>query len=196
MHRDGYNDQAKAAEHTDGVLQMKRLMVALCLAVLSGGAIAQEGKPGESTAKQTPDATLTLSGGLVGAGIGYSWGHGTLSYHGQEVAFCVHGFALGEVGAANVTAEGKVFNLKSVDDFAGDYLAISTGAAIARGGSSALLKNKHEVLIELTTKTTGLRLYFSADTLRISLAHERGCAPPTAQTPVTPLVRLTARPAE
>src|ERR1700733_15305741 len=103
MHRGGYNDQPKAAEHTDGVLQMKRLTVALCLAVLSGGAIAQEDKPG-SAAKQTPDATLTLSGGLVGAGIGYSWGHGTLSYHGQEVAFCVHGFALGEVGAANVTA--------------------------------------------------------------------------------------------
>jgi hypothetical protein len=68
---------------------MKRLIVALCLAVFSGGAIAQEAEPGGSPAKQTPDATLTLSGGLVGAGIGYSWGHGTLSYHGQEVAFCV-----------------------------------------------------------------------------------------------------------
>jgi hypothetical protein len=151
-------------------IQTQRFMVTLCLALFAGAAAAQAPETPE-----TPDATLTLSGGLVGAGIGFSWGRGTLSYQGQEVAFCVRGFALGEIGAANIKAEGKVFNLKSLDDFAGDYLAISAGASIARGGSSALLKNKHEVTIELTTQNKGLRLDFSANGLRISLAHEKGC---------------------
>jgi hypothetical protein len=155
---------------------VSRIVVAFCLASLFGAAVAQENKPDAAPTEQKPDATLTLSGGLVGAGIGYSWGHGILSYHGQEVAFCVHGVSLGEIGAANITAEGKVFNLKSLDDFAGDYLAISTGATIARGGSSALLKNKREVVIELSSKSVGVRLDFSATTLKISRANERGCS--------------------
>jgi predicted secreted protein len=71
--------------------------------------------------------------------------------------------------------------LKSVDDFPGDYLAISTGAAIAHGGSSALLKNKHEVTIELAAHTKGLRLDFSANSLKISLADSGGrCTSSTA----------------
>ena len=151
-------------------------MIPLCLALLARAGDAQPPTTAAVEPEQAPDATLTLSGGLVGAGIGYSWGHGTLSYHGQSLAFCVHGIALGEIGAANVKAEGKVFNLKSLDDFPGDYLAISTGAAIARGGSSALLKNKHEVTIELTAQTKGLRLDFSANGLRIALEHEKGCS--------------------
>ncbi|HMK86401.1 MAG TPA: hypothetical protein VK437_10620, partial [Steroidobacteraceae bacterium] len=39
----------------------------------------------------SPDATLKLHGGSVAAGIGYVWGHGTLSYQGNEHKFSISG---------------------------------------------------------------------------------------------------------
>jgi hypothetical protein len=88
----------------------------------------------------TLDATVKLSGGVLAAGIGYKWGHGTLYYQGQELKFCIRGLSVGDVGAANLAAEGAVFNLKSLDDFPGKYFALSGGFAIARGESAAILK--------------------------------------------------------
>src|SRR5579871_2054924 len=101
-------------------IQTSPLIICLYLAAMCSAASAQPAT--QRPPEQNPDATLTLSGGLIGAGIGYSWGRGVLSYQGQALAFCVRGIALGEIGAGNVKADGKVFNLKSIDEFAGDYL--------------------------------------------------------------------------
>jgi hypothetical protein len=34
--------------------------------------------------KKTPDGTVRLSEGSVAVGIGWSWGHGTLSFKGKD----------------------------------------------------------------------------------------------------------------
>jgi hypothetical protein len=36
-----------------------------------------------ASAADQPDATLKLSGGSVAAGVGYTWGGGTLTYKGK-----------------------------------------------------------------------------------------------------------------
>jgi hypothetical protein len=36
------------------------------------------------TPQPSLDATVQMSGKLVAAGIGYGWGHGKLSYHGED----------------------------------------------------------------------------------------------------------------
>ena len=42
----------------------------------------------------TPDAVIELSGGSVAAGVGFSWGSGTLIYHGKRYPLKINGFSL------------------------------------------------------------------------------------------------------
>jgi hypothetical protein len=121
-----------------------------------------------------------MSGGLIAVGVGYGWGHGTLSYQGTEQTFCVRGLSLGDVAAASLKAEGLVFNLNSLNDFSGRYFAMSTGVALARGESAALLKNERGVTMQLESKVRGLRFNFAASGLRITLAGQQGCSVPQA----------------
>lgn len=104
-------------------------------------------KDGDETA--VVSGAITISGTLLAAGVGYKWGRGTLFYHGEEVRFCIRGLSIGDVGAAKLAAQGAVFNLTSLDDFPGEYVAISIGSAIARGESAALIKNKRGVTMQL-----------------------------------------------
>jgi hypothetical protein len=112
---------------------------------------------------------------VLAAGLGYSWGHGTLSYQGQQYKFCIRGLSIGDVGAASLDAQGNVYNLKSLEDFAGKYFALSGGFAAVRGESAAIVKNKNGVMMELETLVTGLRFNISATGLKIRLADQQGC---------------------
>src|SRR5512146_1757511 len=68
---------------------------------------------------KAPDATLRLSGGSVAAGVGISWGSGTLTYKDKQYPVEVKGLSVGDVGVTKIEASGKVYNLKSLDDFDG-----------------------------------------------------------------------------
>jgi len=80
--------------------------------------------------------TLNLSGGSVAAGIGYSWGNGTLSYNGKTYPVKVEGLSVGAARVTRVTAKAEVFNLAKIEDFAGNYVAIGIGATVG-GGAGA-----------------------------------------------------------
>lgn len=116
------------------------------------------------------DGTLNLSGGTVAAGIGYSWGHGSLNYAGQSHPFKISGISIVDVGAANISASGRVYNLHSLADFNGNYVAMTAGIAVAGGGSAAYLKNEHGVVIKLHSTDVGLRFALSADGVKVKLA--------------------------
>ena len=47
---------------------------------------------------ETPDAVIELSGGSVAAGIGYTWGSGTLIYQGKRYPLTISGLSLASVG--------------------------------------------------------------------------------------------------
>jgi hypothetical protein len=146
--------------------------ILLLLAPCSGSSVATETP---DTAQISFDATVQMSGTTVAAGIGYGWGHGKLTYHGDEHAFCVHGLEVGDLGVAHLHAEGLVFHLNHLQDFAGKYYAGSMGVAIVGGESAALLKNQHGVTMQLETKEKGLRFNIAASGLRISLARNGRC---------------------
>ena len=74
-----------------------------------------------------PDATLRLSGGSLAAGIGFSWGKGTLTYKGKDYPVSVNGLSLGKVGITGSSAYGEVYNLKKLQDFNGHYHAGGAG---------------------------------------------------------------------
>ena len=119
-----------------------------------------------------PSAYVWLSGGTVAAGIGYSWGHGTLynSKDQKQYKFKISGVSVADVGAAGLNAEGEVYNLTSPADLSGNYSAFTAGVTVIEGGSLAYLKNdKNGVVIKLHSQTGGLRFNLSANGMHITL---------------------------
>jgi len=144
---------------------MRRLViggvaVVSLVAVLAGLAVAQ----GKEAA-----ATLTLSEGSVAAGIGFSWGKGTLSYGGKTYSVKVQGLSVGEVGVTRATAKGDVSNLAKLEDFSGNYVAVGAGATAAGGAGVTVMRNQNGVVIEMTSTTQGASLRLGAEGLRLTL---------------------------
>lgn len=106
----------------------------LCASAYAGD--ADSSAPVADDAK--PDATVTLKGGSVAAGIGYTWGHGDLNYRKSPHEFSIKGASIVDVGATNFTAAGNVYNLKKLSDFSGNYVAAGAGITVAGGQHSDL----------------------------------------------------------
>ena len=136
------------------------IVVGCLMSLLAGLAVGQAKKP---------DATLTLSEGAVAAGIGFSWGKGTLAYKGKKHTVKVEGLSVGEVGVTRATARGNVFNLKNLADFDGNYAAGSAGATLGGGASATAMKNQNGVVIELKSTTQGASLKLAAEGVKLSI---------------------------
>jgi hypothetical protein len=156
---------------------MSRYIQNLAAALLLASAVAQAdpGAPAPTETVGTPDATITISGGVIAAGIGYEWARGTLTYQGQTVPFWIQGISVMDVGAAKISGVGEVFNLTSLAQFEGDYTGSTFGSSVSHGTSIALLKNKSGVTIRARSSISGVRLNFSGNGMRI-----RFSAPPKA----------------
>lgn len=131
---------------------MKRIMGLMTVAVLAlgVGVVRAEDK--------APDATLKLSADSIAAGIGISWGGGTLTYKGKEHPISVSGLSVGDVGITKIEASGKVYNLKKLEDFDGNYTAVVAGATVAGGGSVTAMRNQNGVSVDLVATTQGVKL--------------------------------------
>ena len=138
------------------------------MAVVAVGALVAA-LAGVSSA-QAQKATLTLSDGSVAAGIGFSWGKGTLAYAGKTYPVKVEGLSVGEIGISRATARGTVSNLTKLDDFSGNYVAVGAGATAAGGADLAVMRNQNGVVIELQSTTQGASLKLGAEGLRLTLA--------------------------
>jgi hypothetical protein len=130
------------------------------LSILGGVAVAQDKKP---------DATLKLSEGSVAAGIGFSWGKGTLTYQGKTHAVKVQGLSVGEVGITKAEATGEVFNLKKLEDFNGNYTAAGAGGTVGGGAGITAMKNQNGVVIELKSTTQGANVKLAAQGINLSV---------------------------
>jgi hypothetical protein len=144
---------------------MRRVAIGLVavgslVSLLAGLALAQAKKA---------DATLALTEGTVGVGIGFSWGKGTLTYQGKTYPVKVEGLSVGDVGIQSATATGDVFNLKKLADFNGNYTAGAAGATIGGGAGITAMKNQNGVVIELKSTTQGANLKLAAEGLKLTL---------------------------
>jgi hypothetical protein len=120
-------------------------------------------------ADASPDATLTLKGGSIAAGIGFTWGHGELNYSDGSYKFSIKGVSIVDVGATDFTAAGHVYRLKQLADFAGNYVAAGAGITVAGGGTALYLKNEHGVIIKLIATDVGLKFSLAAEGVHITL---------------------------
>ena len=130
------------------------------VSLLAGLALAQAKKP---------DATLSLTEGTVGVGIGFSWGKGTLSYKGKTYPVTVEGLSVGDVGIQRATATGDVFDLKKIEDFDGNYTAAGAGATVGGGAGITAMKNQNGVVIQLKSTTQGANLKLAAEGIKLAV---------------------------
>ena len=142
---------------------MRRLVIALLL----GGLVSVVGPAGAQD--WMPAATLDLSQGSVAAGIGFSWGSGTLTYLGRKYPVKILGLSVGEAGFTWGTAKGIVFDLKKLDDFSGNYVAGGVGVTLFGGGEAVTMKNQNGVVVELTTSNVGVNFKLAASGVRLRL---------------------------
>ena len=136
------------------------IAVSALVALAAGSAVAEDKKV---------DATLKLSEGSFAAGIGWSWGHGTMTYQGKTYKVKISGLTVGEVGLTNVKAKGNVYNLKKLEDFNGVYAAGGAGATAGKGAEASALTNANGVSILLTSVTKGANLKIAAEGLKLEI---------------------------
>jgi hypothetical protein len=142
---------------------MRRLFAVLIgLAILLTQPIA--------SSAQTPDGVIELSGGSVAAGIGLTWGSGTLIFHGKRYPLRVSGLQLAAVGISEYTAAGSVYGLRKPEDINGVYTAVGVGLTLGGGGSVAAMRNQNGVEIHLASTSAGLGFALAAGGMKITLA--------------------------
>ena len=148
-----------------------RMFKMICLVVV--GLFILSGTPAFAQSKQNVglpwDALIEFSGGSVAAGIGFSWGSGTLTQAGKQYPIKIDGLSLASVGITKASAYGKVYHLKKLSDINGTYAAIGTGATVGGGGSAIAMKNAKGVIIDIYTTTEGVNLTLGTAGVKIEL---------------------------
>ncbi|HTF36046.1 MAG TPA: hypothetical protein VK714_20360 [Myxococcota bacterium] len=139
------------------------------MSIAVAGALALCAPHAYAAKAKKPDAKVEFSGGSVAAGVGYSWGSGTLTYKGVKYPITVDGLSAGSVGATDITASGKVYHLKKLEDFEGNYAAVGAGATVGGGGSVSTMRNQNGVVIDSVSTSKGLKISLAAGGVKIKL---------------------------
>jgi hypothetical protein len=130
------------------------------LLLLVSLALAQEPKP---------SGTLTLSSKSVALGIGVSWGSGVLTYQGKEYPFSIEGLSVADVGISEVDATGTVYHLTKLEDFNGNYAAVSAGAVVGGGMGATSMRNQNGVVMNITGTGQGVKFKLGVDGVKFTL---------------------------
>jgi len=124
---------------------------------------------GMAAADDKASGTVTIESMSVALGVGVSWGDGKLSYQGKTHTFSVKGLSVVDVGVSKVSARGKVFHLKNLEDFTGTYAAAQAGVAVGGGMSAVALRNQNGVVLELTSTQTGIKFTLAGEGIEVKL---------------------------
>ena len=132
-------------------MRASRLMMLMTMAAL----LFLAASPGQC---QEPRGTVTIDLTGIGAGLGVSWGSGTLRYEGRSYPFSIQGLRVGDVGISTQRAVGTVYYLRNLADFSGNYAAVGAGVAVAGGMAGMTMQNQRGVLIDLYSVQQGVQL--------------------------------------
>ena len=97
---------------------------------------------------QAETGTVRVLFGTAGVVVGVGNGKGTLTFHGKTYPFEVSGASLGATLALTVSElEGRVLNLRTPGDLAGNYIGVGASGAIVGGVGVARLRNANGVIL-------------------------------------------------
>jgi hypothetical protein len=101
----------------------------------------------EKPEERIPSGLVSLTFKSVAVGIGGSSGDGILSYRGRDYPFSISGVSLVDIGVSTFQGAGKVYDLKSLNDFAGNYASAQAGFAVRGGTGELSMRNARGVSI-------------------------------------------------
>jgi hypothetical protein len=143
------------------MLRLTLIFVAVagfCGALGSTPALAQEQPKGAASATVRFEQIQVA---FIGSG---SMGGGTLRYGGKSYPITIGGLGVGGMGASRLTASGSVYGLSRKEDFAGAYMQVRSGWALAdRGRGTLWLRNSNGVTMKLNVRRQGLQTALGAD---------------------------------
>jgi hypothetical protein len=139
-------------------------------ALLLPPAFASETAPGADM----PSATLELASEQMRLIYGGTAGKGTLHFEGKDYPFTFKtaSAGLGAKAVTSVSAVGKVYGLKRVEDFEGKYNAISKGVIAGKAQTKASYSNGNGVRIEVVGTVKGAGLSMGAGIATIKLVKQ------------------------
>jgi hypothetical protein len=121
-------------------------------------------------ARDVPSGTISLSATSIAAGVGAQWGDGILTLNnGKTYRFAIQGLEVGGVGIADLHAQGTVYNLRTVSDLEGLYVAGDANVAVGSGPGTQTMRNEHGVVINLSSEQQGVKLTLGGQGVRITL---------------------------
>ena len=141
------------------------ILVGVLFCSLVGSAAGQE-------KQMSPElsGSLTATATSIAAGVGWSWGKGTLTLlDGSQHDFKVSGLDVVAVGVKQASIVGKVYNLKEVKDFEGTYSTAKAGIAVGAGAGAATMSNQNGVLIDVTGTASGIDVRLAASGMKVTL---------------------------
>lgn len=122
-----------------------------------------------AAAAEEPVGGISFHERSLAAGIGYSWGSGTLHFQGQNHSFKVSDLSVGHAGAEDVTAVGSVYRLTKLSDFNGNYTAAGGDLTIGGGEAGTVMQNQNGVVIRVRATTQGIAVKLATEGIKITL---------------------------
>lgn len=145
-------------------------LIAMSALALGSGCSTSVKVGPEAVAGLTPDATVDMNEVQVAYMGNAGGGSGTLSYNGNAYTFTIGGLGVGGIGASTVDAEGEVYKLRNLSQFAGSYAQASYGFVIGATSRGDLwMQNGAGVIMHLKAKREGLMLSLGGDAIVISM---------------------------
>ena len=117
-----------------------------------------------------PSGKIALESRSISAGIGVSWGDGTMNYQGKDYKFSINGLTLVDFGLSKANAVGDVYNLTDPSKLEGTYVAGEAGFALAGGMGGIAMRNQNGVVLHLRSVTTGAKLQLGPSGMTIKLS--------------------------
>ncbi len=153
--------------HTNTRLTLGGVVLAAGLAAAALPAFAQT----DPAAPGPVVGRVVINARAAAAGVGYTWGNGTLTYHGHRYSFTVKGVTVADVGYSRIVGHGRVYNLHNLSDFSGTYAAATGEVTVDKGIGGQVLKNGKGVELRIDDVTKGARLSGSADGIQLEIVH-------------------------
>jgi hypothetical protein len=92
----------------------------------------------------------------IGAGVGFQWGNGTLTYKDKQYTFKAKGLQVAAVGIKSATLTGDVYNMVDIGQFPGHYVGAGGGAAVGAGKEGLVVQNQQGVRMHLNAGQKGV----------------------------------------
>ena len=135
-------------------MRTNRILLSLAMAAFLLLAVT----PGVAQGPFYPVGSVSINMTSVAVGVGVSSGSGVLRFNGKLYNFKISGLSVGNVGVANITAVGNVYNMTDVSQFPGNYAAAGAGVALVNGVAGLTLQNQRGAVINLSALQQGVQL--------------------------------------